>query len=416
MFRAALPFAFFVMTTIMAAPTPLGAAPNDNARLQAHTKALQTNGKAPIPFVLDAMEKHDLIVFDDALHNVVHPWKFYEELVRERRFQEAAPTIFLEIVPVNRQPALDAYFSTFPEDRSLLIPAFQDRYGWAYKTYYDFLHAVYVVNQGLTPENRLTVKAVSTPSYWKEIATKADWDNLNQRAVLARDYHMYQIILADLTNFEGGKKGIFLTNTRHAYTNIRKPDGSPFWNTGTFLRQWHPGKSYSVRFNAPILNIEKERRDDGSPRTAEGLDRYQYSWARVENGLWDAAFAEFGNDPVAIDLHKTGFGEASYMGNHMHKAASGQKMRDAYDGVIFMTPLEQQEASAHIDFIYTPAFKIELARRYRITRSPEQIDAMLKEENVETLEAYIDAAHQAEPAHPSGPAQAVGDINAWRTE
>ena len=393
---------------------PLNAA--DETELRAHVDSLKNEGADPTSFVIEALEKHDLLLFDDALHNIIHPWTFYQNLIRTPQFKNMAPVIFLEAVPVNRQPALDAYFSTSPEDPSLLIPAFQDRYGWPYKTYSDFLHTVYEINQTLTPEKRISVKAVSTPSYWKEIQTKADWDNLNQRAVLARDYHMYQIILSDLTEFKNGKKGIFLTNTRHAYTNIRKTDGTLFWNAGTFFRQWHPGKTYSIRFNAPILKIERERANAGTPITAEGLDRYQYSWARVENGLWDAAFAETGNRPVAVDLHQTVFGEAAYMGNHMHKAASGQTMRDAYDAIIFSTPIEQQKASARISFIYTPDFKTELKRRYQITRSPEQIDAMLEEVEVETLEAYINTVHTSQPARPSEPSQAVGDLNAWRTE
>lgn len=387
----------------------------DARRLRQHVDALRENGEPPLDFVLDALENHDLILFDDALHNAVEPWTFYGEMARDPRFREKAKYIFLEVIPVNRQGALDAYFSTFPEDQTLLYPAFQDRYGWAYKTYFDFLHTVWEINKPLKPEDRLIVRAVSTPSYWKEMETHEDWMRYNDREVIGRDYDMYKIILADLDVFDRGKKGVFLTNTRHAYTNVRNKDGAPFWNTGTFFRQWNPGKAYSIRFNAPILKIESQQPEDGdAPRTGEGLERYRYAWARVENGLWDAAFKDFGETPVAVSLYDTPFGYAAYMGNHMHKAAPNQIMRDAYDAVIFLAPFEHQHSSAHVDFIYTPAFKQELARRYHITHTPAQLRNMLAEAGAPTLDAYIGDAYQATPETLSEPAQSVGDMDAWR--
>ncbi len=404
------------MVTALAAPEPAAEATQkaDEEQLARHVTALQKKGKAPLDYVLTILDERDLVLFDDALHNAVEPWEFYTELVRSPAFRRKARYIFLEVIPSNRQGALDAYFGTFPEDRTLLYPAFQDRYGWSYKTYFDFLHTVYEVNRGLPPEERLKVRAVSTPSYWKEMERLEDWTNYNTREVIGRDYAMYRTILADLGDFNG-EKGVFLTNTRHAYTDIRQQDGAPFWNTGTFFRQWHAEMTWSIRLNAPILNIEMEKAADGAaPRTGEGLERYSYSWARVAQGLWDSAFKTYGATPVAIDLTKTPFGEAAYMGNHMHKAAPGQTMADAYDGVVFLTPFEDQHSSASVGFIYTPAFKKELARRYRITHTPAQIETMLKDAGAESLEAYIETATAERPEAPSPQAADAGPMDAWR--
>lgn len=405
------------MVTALAAPEPSARADQkaNDRLLAAHVEALKDKGSPPHDYVLNALDEHDLILFDDALHNAVEPWTFYTALVRDPAFRSKAQYVFLEVIPSNRQSALDAYFSTFPEDRTLLYPAFQDRYGWSYKTYFDFLHEVYEINRALPEGERLQVRAVSTPSYWKEMEKPEDWENYNDREVISRDYAMYRTILADLNEFERGAKGVFLTNTRHAYTDIRKTGGALFWNTGTFFRRHHPGKTWSVRLNAPILRIEKEKAaDETAPRTGEGLERYSYSWARVADGLWDSAFDVYGAMPVAADLKTTPFGEAAYMGNHMHKAAPGQTMSDAYDGVVFLAPFERQRSSATVDFIYTPTFKKELARRYRITHTPEQIDAMVKSVGFKSLEAYIDATSAAEREKPSPQAAAAGSINAWR--
>ena len=384
--------------------------------LDKHVSVLQKDGKSPADYVLGVLETKDLILFDDALHNSVEPWVFYESLVKDPRFQKQVRYIFLEVLPVNRQPAIDAYFAAEEEDPSLLYPAFQDGFGWHYVTYFDFLHAVYEANRTLPENERFIVRAVSTPTLWKEIETREDWTLYNSRTVLGRDYDMYAIIFADLQRFTAGEKGVFLTNTRHAYTNIRKPGGEPYWNTGTFFRQWRPEKTWSVRFNAPILNVERETApEERSRQTQEGLERYQFSWARVAKGLWDEAFKACGAKPVAIDLAKSPFGDAAYMGNVMHVAAPGQTMADAYDGVIFLTPLEDQKASASTGQIYTPVFKRELVRRYRIAYTAEELQKLLDDADVNSIEAYIDLVHADAPETLSSIAQSVGPMDEWRS-
>ncbi len=412
-----LSFAAFIAQFIVFTSTAQAELSANDKILEMHVEALFTHGQEPLDFVLDALTTNDLILFDDSLHNAVEPWTFYNTMIRSPRFREKARYIFLEVIPVNRQASLDAYFSTFPEDKTLLYPAFQDGFGWPYKTYFDFLHEAYEINAGLEPEKRLIIRAVSTPSYWKEMKTNEDWTIYNDRSVLGRDYDMYKIILADLQEFSDQEKGVFMTNTRHAYTNIRKPDGAPFWNTGTFFRQWHPGKTFSIRFNAPILKIEGKRpADESVARTAQGIESYDFSWARVANGLWDNAFSDYGGHPVAIDLPGTPFGAASYMGNHMHRAAPNQTMSDAYDGVIFLQPFENQYSSAKVDFIYTPAFKKELARRYRITRTPQQLETMLASANAQSLVSFIDSEHTDAPKILSPQAQGAGPLDAWRQD
>lgn len=55
----------------------------------------------------------------------------------------------------------------------------------------------------------------------------------------------------------------------------------------------------------------------------------------MDNGLWDKAFEENGNTPVAISLNDNVYGKAGYVGNHMLNVVNGQTMYDAYDGLIF---------------------------------------------------------------------------------
>jgi len=97
----------------------------------------------------------------------------------------------------------------------------------------------------------LRVYGVCSPTFWAEIQTRQDYDQY-RKSLLSFDYHIYATILSDLAQFKANRKGILLTNTRHAYKAIRRKDGQFLWNAATFFDQWHPGRAYSVRVHNAI--------------------------------------------------------------------------------------------------------------------------------------------------------------------
>lgn len=388
-------------------------------RLHPYLEYLQTEGRKPVEFVLEKIKEHDLLIFDDAWHPAVEPFEFYQTLIRNRDFQEQVKFIFLEAVPVNKQIHLDNYFSAEDEDPRLLFPVFQDDFsgfGWKLKTYFDLLKCVYQVNQKLPLQERIKVFGCNNPSYWSEIFSVQDVE-LFRKSLIGNDYSMYKIILQEMGGFAENRKGIFLTNTRHAYKGIKNRDGQYFWNCGTFFHQWHPGKTFSIRFHHLMLHISGERSpDQQTARTTAGTERLIYRWARMENGLWDSAFAANSNQPVAVSLSRSPFGKAAYAGNHMHKAAPGQTMLDANDAIIFLKPLEDLQVSAEISDIYTTAFRIELERRYPLLLTPQQIADKLQEQQVNSLEELIAKTAVENPRRFVRDMVTLEAISAWQTK
>src|SRR5262249_27425531 len=116
--------------------------------LEPYVQTLREAGVEPVRFVIDKLRDHHLLTFDDGMHTAVEPFLFYQQLVREPAFHKPVKWIFLEAIPINLQPHIDAYLDTQPENPALLYPAFQDDYGmgFPYKTYFDLLHTVYEVN------------------------------------------------------------------------------------------------------------------------------------------------------------------------------------------------------------------------------------------------------------------------------
>lgn len=387
--------------------------------LNPYVNTLKNEGEDPAAFVLEKLETYDLLIFDDALHSAYEPFEFYEGLVKNISFRNKVKYIFLEAVSINKQPCIDSYLNSDPEDPSLLYPAFQDDfsgYGWAYKTYFDLLHAVYTVNRELREKDRVKLLAVNNPVYWNEIKTPEDVA-LFRKSLVGNDYSMYKVILSYMAGFKAGRKGIFLTNTRHAYKGIRDKKNNYYWDCGTFFHQWNPGQTYSIRIHNAGLYLEGKR--DISPdqvQTTAGTENYIIKWIRMEKGKWDCAFKEYGNKPVAFDMKDTPFGSTPYTGNHMLDAAAGQTMYDAYDALIFLAPLDSLHMTAVTNVIYTPDFKIELERRYRILETPLQIKSMLENSGCSSLEEYIDKTCSEKPVKISPISKMVGPLDEWERD
>lgn len=368
-------------------------------------------GRDPVDFVLAELGDADLIIFDEALHNAVEPWTFYGALVADPRFAAQARHVFIEVIPYNAQGAIDAYLEAPDDDPSLLWPALQSALetGWSYRTYVDFFAAVRRANARLPKDRRIRAIGVAPAAYWPLIATHEDFVRYRRDGFAPFDEGLYARILMHLDGFESGRKGIFLTNTRHAYTGLKRKDGSLFWNAGTYFRQRHPGKTRSVRFNAPFLEVKAAGSEKG-PTLGSIAQGTQYGWTRADGGAWDAAFAKRGDKPVALSLSATAFGSAPYVGNQMLTAAAGQTLADVYDGVIHLKRIEDWRQSARETRLYTPAFRREVARRLRIVHPGAKLDQVLKDSGVATLAAYVAliAAPQAEA--PLGPARALAPL------
>ena len=240
MSRYSLFFQFLLMTLLLHLDIPqIQAQDPIDQRLQPYIDILDTYGEEPENFVIGKLTDHDLLIFDDAWHPAVEPFEFYQKLIKNPSFSNKITYIFVEAFPINKQKYIDAYLNAPQEDNKILYPLFQDDFsgeGWPLKTYFGLMETLYYINSGLPPESRIRVLAVNSPTYWSEISTHEDLE-LFRKTLVGNDYTMYKIILNAMDRFNSGQKGIFLTNTRHAYKGIKDTNGNFFWNCGTFFHQ-----------------------------------------------------------------------------------------------------------------------------------------------------------------------------------
>jgi hypothetical protein len=365
-------------------------------KLESYTEVIRQQGREPVDFCRQLLEKYDLLVFDDALHNAEEPFRFYIQLLQDKLLQQKIKYVFVEVFSITSQPYIDQYLESAVKDSTLLRKVFQDDfsgYGWRYQTYLDLIAAIWEINRALPAKEKIRMIGVDQPIYWEALHSRRDYD-LFQQSLVGRDHFMYRTIVTALKDFSDGRKGIFLTNTRHAYKGIRNRKGKYYWNTATFLQQHFPGKTYSLRIHNVSLFIESVRSGEGG-KTTEGLDRLSYRWRLMENGVWDSAFTMAGK-PVAIPLQGNCFGRAAYVGNHMLDAEPGQLMQDAYDGLIFLAPVRDLYFSARFDFIFTPVFKKELARRLLLLNDNDSA-ALYKKHDVKNMSELMEKITRFEP-------------------
>ena len=88
--------------------------------------------------------------------------------------------------------------------------------------------------------------------------------------------------------------------------------------------------------------------------------------------------------------------------------------RDAYDAVIFLGDAGQLHRTAINGAIYTAEFRQELRRRYEIVYSPKQVNDLLKDEQVASLDALIEKSATSVPSQPLPQAKGLASPESWR--
>ena len=120
-------FVFFSFVNLLAANC------QDSQRIEEYVKSLREKGTEPVQFVLNVLDTHDLILFDDANHSTAEPFKFYQKLVNDTSFQNKVRYIFIEAFSISKQDNIDLYLNSEIENKTLLYPVFQDDFsgtGW----------------------------------------------------------------------------------------------------------------------------------------------------------------------------------------------------------------------------------------------------------------------------------------------
>jgi hypothetical protein len=318
------------------------------AHLKQFKDYLDRNGESPKEFILWAVADHWVTVIGEIHHRPTY-WALNSEVVKDPAFALRAGTIYMEL-PSHDQGLVSQFLAAEACDPAPVIEMLREilAMGWPDQAMLEFFEAVWTTNSQLAPEQRLRIVLVDMPRPWKEIRARSDWRKYDTD----RNKLMAENILNDMgANPDDRRHALFVVGFAHAAENLglaadrTKP---AVQTAGWHLRQSLGDEVYSIIQHGPVMT-----------NMGQVLGRRCL-------GLFDSAFAARGNAPVAFPLSDSPFGAQRFDADPEMVTASLSTYQDAFDGYVYLGPLEDESFSSLIPGFYTDEFAIELDRRYRL--------------------------------------------------
>gem|GEM_PF-410843 len=353
---------------------------------------LKMHGEDPKAFVMKALATHKVVIMGETHHRPRY-WAFNASLVQDPEFAKHVGIIYLEL-PSNDQQLVDGFLAAQELDTTPVIEMLRNNLwmGWPDQPMLDFFVAVWRANQGLPPEERLRIVLADMQRPWKDIETREDWRKYN----VDRDKFMAENILRDRREHpDETRNAFFIVGVAHTMLDLnlptypRMPD--PIRSAGWHLQQALGRENvYAFFQHMPVQTNVGEV--DG----------------RLCLGLFDSAFAEIENRPVAFPLDTGPFGEQPFDAFPDRNVAGTYS--DGYDAYLYLGPLEQEVFSPLIAGFYTDEFVQELERRTRIMWGKPWSEAYRQKPDAESFISWMRNSW----GQPREWRRSLGPTNAWQ--
>ena len=357
------------------------------AYLKPYVDFLRKNAKEPREFVLDALKSHEIVILGE-LHARQVQWQFAQSVVAHPDFARHVGAIYLEM-PVDHQALVDKYIASQRCDPEPIIEVFRSFWeeGWPMQSWLDFFTTVWTVNQTLPQGQRIRIVFTDCRRPWKDIEKKSDWDKYEKES--DRDPLMARTILNDRREHAGDKRnGLFIVGYSHAGLNFETMSGDPIKTAAWYLREALGGGVYSILPHTPGENGNEIR-------------------GRRCLGLFDSAFAEAGNTPMAFTLAEGPFGEQHFDGR-ARRADVSSRYCDGYSAYLYFGPLEYEISPPMIPGFHTAEFITEMDRRLKLMRGKGWAEIYGKELTVENV-----VKQYSYWGKPQSWVRQLGPVDAW---
>lgn len=326
--------------------TVRGPLDDPQAYLAPFVQFLREHGEQPETLVMEALARHRVTIMGE-IHHRPRYWAFNASLVRHPEFPRRVGTIYMEL-PIHAQSLVDSFLAAEELDTALVIEMLRDMMwmGWPDQAMLDFFVAVWEVNQTLPSSQRLRIMLADMPRPYKKIRKWSDWE---QYEPSSRNRFMAEKIIEDLADYPHNRRhAFFIVGVGHAPLNLFAADQTtPIRSAGWYLRQELGGEQvYVIAPHRPIMS------------------NWGTVYGRVGLGLFEAAFAELKQRPIAFSLNQSPFGELPL--DVDTSSPPGQQYRDAYSAYLYLGPLEDEIFAPLIEGFYTDEFVQELDRRFRL--------------------------------------------------
>lgn len=371
----------------MLASRPAPADPD--AYLHPFVEFLRAEAVDPAGFLSKALAGHRLVILGE-LHHRPRYWELAKELVRRPEFGREAGVIYMELSS-NDAPLIERFLAAAEYDPSPAIEALRGTLwmGWPDQAMLEFFETVWRVNQGPPRERRVRIVPVDMARPWKDIRVREDW----RRYEVDRDACMAGNIERDLADHASDPRhALFIVGYLHASKDLTAAYGEPFGSAGRHLREKLGNNAvFTVFPHSPVVSNNGETK------------------GRIALGLFESAFAELGNRPMAFSLDRGPFGEQVF--DASPDLPTFDPFRKGYDAYLYLGQLEDESFSPLVPGFYTDEFTAELDRRARLTFGKGLVDGLgLEKADCEQFIAWMSRRW----GRPREEWRALGPLDAWK--
>jgi len=319
---------------------------------------LKSSSKRPKVFLLDALKRHKIVVYGE-LHRRKSSWDLLKSIIKEEKFSKNVGTVFMELSS-DKQQKIDGFFSSQELDTEIILDIFREVqiYGWYDKGMYEFLIDLWKFNKKLPKKQRIDVILVDEPRPFNSFKTKEELEE-HFNSVLDRNEQMAKIISTTIKSKKSKRNNLFIVGNAHAYKSSipgiasgRPKNKSKLTAVAQLVKIFSDKEVFSIFSHGPIIS------NNG---TIHG---------KVRQGVFDRAFAEYGNKPLMFNLNDSPFGKEPFDGiyeiSYDKEVGSYQNNYDAY---LFLEPLELEDEEYFLYELLTDNYIEELKRRSKMVGS-----------------------------------------------
>ncbi len=319
---------------------------------------LKSSSKQPKVFLLDALKKYKIVVYGE-LHRRKSSWDLLKSVIKEDNFSKSVGTVFMELSS-DKQQKIDGFFSSRKLDTEIILDIFRDVQisGWYDKGMYEFLIDLWKLNKKLPKKQRIDIILVDEPRPFNSFKTKKELEE-HFDSVLDRNEQMARIVSTTIKSKKSKRNNLFIVGAAHAYKSSVPgiASGKPRIKAKStavaqLVKIFSDKEVFSIFSHGPIIS------NNG---TIHG---------KVRQGVFDRAFAEYGNKPLMFNLKDSPFGKEPFDG--IYEISYDEKVgsyQDNYDAYLYLESLESEDEEYFLYEILTDDYVKELKRRAKMSGS-----------------------------------------------
>lgn len=343
-------------------------------RIDLFVNYLKNSSKAPKVFLLNALKKHKIVVYGE-IHRRKASWDLLKSIIKEEKFSKNVDTVFMELSS-DKQEKINSFFSSRELNTEIILDIFRDVQisGWYDKGMYEFLIDLWKLNKKLPKKQRIDIILVDESRPFNLFKTKKELEE-HFNSALDRNEQMAKIISTTIKSKKSKRNNFFIVGYAHAYKSSAPgiASGKPRIKAkptavAQLVKIFSDKEVFTICSHGPIIS------NNG---TIHG---------KVRQGVFDRAFAEYGNKPLMFNLKNSPFGKEPFDG--IYEISYDKEVgsyQNNYDSYLYLGSLESECEEYFLYEILTDDYVKELRRRSKMVGSSIKKWFGVKKETKEAL-------------------------------